>query len=89
MVPYFYKLTPLFTIGAICLLALPWLGLIALMVVVLFGLPAIAFTIVWMPYRIVRAFSRDWHDHKGAQPQPAATLSVPARHPDAMKGPMV
>jgi hypothetical protein len=85
-VAYFYKLTPIFIIGAMCVLALPWLGLIAVMVVALVGLPAIAFMIVWVPYRIVRgAISTDWHGHRGAQPQPAVALSAIEQRPTSGK----
>jgi hypothetical protein len=58
MFSYFYKLTPFVVIGAICILSLPWLGLIALMVVALVVLPAITFVIVFVPYRIGRAISQ-------------------------------
>lgn len=86
MVPYFYKLTPLSILGVICILALPWLGLIALMVVALVGLPATAFVIVWVPYRLVRAaIGRGWHGLSSAQRQPAAAFSVIARRPTFRK----
>jgi len=60
MLSYFYKLPPLVIIGAICILSLPWLGLIALMVVALVALPVIAFAVVYVPYRLGRAISGIW-----------------------------
>ena len=45
MVRYFYAFTPLFIIGTLCILALPWLGRIALFVVALVVLPGLAFAI--------------------------------------------
>lgn len=77
---YPYKFMPLTLLGAICILALPWLGLIALMVVAFVGLPAIAFAIVWVPYRVVRAaIGLCWDGRSVAQPQPATAPLLVAR----------
>ena len=72
---YFYKLTPLFVIGTICILALPWLGLIALFVVSLFVLPALFLAIVYVPYRIARAVNDIVEGHGLAHPQPIGGLN--------------
>ena len=85
MVRYFYAWTPLFIVGTVVLLSLPWLGLIALMVgslVAVVALAALAWATVYLPYRLSRAISRRWHSHRGASPRTAAALS-PARRQDA------
>src|SRR5438067_12208250 len=61
MVRYFYAWTPLLIVGTICILSLPWLGLIALMIVLLVALPAFAFAIVSVPYLLGRSITRRWH----------------------------
>ena len=58
MVRYFYAWAPLAIVGTVVLLALPWLGLIALLVVALVALPALAIAIVFAPYVLIRAISR-------------------------------
>ena len=78
---YFYKWTPLFIVGTLCILSLPWLGLIALMLVALVVLPAIAWALVYVPFRLARAVSHGWRGHSGASPRPVVALSVAARQP--------
>jgi hypothetical protein len=61
MVRYFYAGTPLVIVGTVVLLALPWLGLIALMIaapVALVALAALAWAILALPYMLGRAISR-------------------------------
>jgi hypothetical protein len=82
MVRYFYAWTPLAIVGTLLLLAIPWLGLFALMFVSLVALAALAWAIVFVPYMLGRAISRRWHMRSGASPQTAAALS-PARHQNA------
>lgn len=77
---YFYKLTPLFAIGTICILALPWLGLIALFVVSLFVvslfvLPALFLAIVHVPYRIGRAINNSMESRSAAHLRPIGGLN--------------
>ena len=85
MVRYFYAWTPLVIVGTVVLLSLPWLGLIALMIVSLaavVALAALAWATVFVPYRLSRAISRSWHSHRRASSRTAAALS-PARRQDA------
>jgi len=80
-VRYFYAWTPLFVIGTISILSLPWLGLIALMVAALIPLAALAglaWAVISWSSMLVRATSRAWHGRSGATPRTAVTLS-PAR----------
>jgi hypothetical protein len=72
MVRYFYAWIPVVAVGALVILSLPWLGLIALIVVVpvvLGALAAFAWAIVSVPYRFSRAVSNHWH---GAYAHPHA-----------------
>jgi hypothetical protein len=64
MANYFYKWTPLFVLGTVLLLGLPWLGLIALVVVVLVLVSAVAtlaFGVAWAIGTVSRAITRRWH----------------------------
>lgn len=87
MVRYFYLWTPYVIVGTIVLLSLPWLGLIALMVVALVALPALAIAIVVAPYMLVQAIGRRWEargaiaqtaDVRSPAPQPAHDLRIAA-----------
>jgi hypothetical protein len=78
MVRYFYALTPLVLVATIFLLALPWLGLIALMVVTLVAVPALALAILAVPYMLVHALARRVHP---ATPEPAAAASGETHSP--------
>lgn len=78
MVRYFYAWTPLVIIGTVVLLSLPWLGMIALMIVslvALAALAALALAIVFVPYMLSRAIGRRWHSRTSASPRTAAALS--------------
>jgi len=86
MANYFYKWTPVFIVGTLFILALPWLGLIALMFVALVVLPATAWAIVYVPYRLGQAISRGWQGYRAAHPRPATALSLAARQPAFRKG---
>jgi hypothetical protein len=66
MVRYFYAWTPLVAVGTITILVLPWLGLIALMLVALVAVPALAFAILVVPYMLVRAVVRFSHGRSAA-----------------------
>ena len=77
---YFYAWTPPVLIGAVVLLSLPWLGLIALAI---FGLAAVALlaALVWAivaaPIAVGRAIGRRWRGrHVG---RPLAGLPQPQR----------
>jgi hypothetical protein len=78
MVRYFYAWTPFVIVGAVVLLTLPWLGLVALLtfaLVSLVALAALAWAIVSVPYKLSRAISRRWHSRSDASPLTAAALS--------------
>jgi hypothetical protein len=71
-VRYWYAGTPLLTVGTVVLLALPWLGLIALIVVALVALAApvaLAWAMVLVPYRFGRTISRPRPARSGATPR--------------------
>ena len=77
MVSYCYTWTPLVIVGTLSLLALPWLGLIALLVVVLGSLvllAALVTAIVWVPLNAGRAILRRWHARIGTRGRPDATV---------------
>jgi hypothetical protein len=81
MVRYLYAWTPLVIVGTVAILALPWLGLIALAIfslVALAALAALAWAIVFVPYMLGRATSRHWHRGSGAR-QPSAALNLAER----------
>lgn len=80
MLSYFYKWTPIVLVGAVVLLSLPWLGLIALIIVSLVALPALAFAIVYVPYLLIRAIGRSW------QRPGAAIARTPPAQPAFRKG---
>jgi hypothetical protein len=85
MVRYFYGWTPLVIVGTVVFLSMPWLGLIALMVVSLIAvaaLAAFAWAIVSVPLTLSRIISRQWHSRYGTSPRTAAALS-PARRQHA------
>jgi hypothetical protein len=86
MVRYFYAWTPLAVIGALVLLSLPWLGLIALLIVSLVALPALALATVVAPYLLVRAINRRFHYRSSAGSQRAAVQSSAARQPTFERG---
>lgn len=86
MVRYFYTWTPLLIVGAVFILSLPWLGLIALMLVALVVVPAIVAGLVLVPYLVGRAIGRRWHAHAEATPRPATAPPVAARQPALRKG---
>jgi hypothetical protein len=81
MVRYFYAWTPLTIVAAVVFLALPWLGLIALMVVAFVALGAL----VWLALAIgsavataTRAIAHGWHAQAGARPATAPVQPAPA-----------
>jgi hypothetical protein len=69
-VSYFFKWIPLVAIAALCILSLPWLGLIALFVV-LAALVPLAIGIAYAPYRFGRAISHRWKSHAVARQRTA------------------
>jgi hypothetical protein len=76
MVRYFYAWTPLVIVGGtVVLLTIPYLALIALMVVSLVAVTTLAWAIVWVPRMLSRAISRCWHGRSGASRRTAAALS--------------
>jgi hypothetical protein len=85
MVRYFYLWTPYVIVGTVVLLALPWLGLIALIIVALVALPALVLAFVVAPYMLIQAIGRRWQGRSDARPRTAPVLS-PARQPSFRKG---
>jgi hypothetical protein len=76
MVRYFYAGMPLVIVGTICILSLPWLGLIALMIVSLVALPAFALATVSLPYLLGRAIARRRHGRREAVRRATPALHV-------------
>ena len=69
MANYFYKWTPVFIVGTILLLGLPWLGLIAVILVALVLLGALATlgtAIAWVIGTPSQKISDRWHGRSGA-----------------------
>jgi hypothetical protein len=85
MFRYFYAWTPLVFVATLVLLALPWLGLIALMIVALVALPALAFALVLAPYLLVHAISRRLQSRRSAR-RPAVVLATTAHRTTLRKG---
>ena len=80
MVRYYYAWTPLAIVCSIVFLALPWLGLIALLVVALAALMTLAWAVVYVPYTVGRAVARHWNIRTApsVSPAPEPVRSVPA-----------
>jgi hypothetical protein len=81
MTNYFYKWIPLFVIGMVALLGLPWLGLVALLLVLLVLLGAFATLALGIASAIGtvgRAVGHGYHLPSGAEHAVAPALS-PAR----------
>ena len=79
MVRYFYAWTPLFIVGTVVLLTLPWLGVIALMlvtVVLLVALADLAYAIASALRVLGGAISHPWHGRGWAR-----QALTPARSP--------
>jgi hypothetical protein len=78
---YFYAWAPFVVVGAVLLLSLPWLGLIALVFAVLAALATLA-TLAWAivaaPLAVGRAVGRRLHG-RSAAPQPSPALSLAER----------
>src|SRR5262245_1362680 len=78
MVRYWYSFTPLVVIPTVILLALPWLGVIALMLVALVALAALgalARGIIVVPRMLVRSVGRRLHSRSGTRRQPARSAA--------------
>jgi hypothetical protein len=78
---YVAALPPLIVVGAVAILALPWLGLLALLLAalaVLAGLGALAWSIVVGLQAVGRAIGRRWHERNLA-PQPSSAVSLAER----------
>jgi uncharacterized membrane protein YhaH (DUF805 family) len=86
MVRYFYAWTPLAIIAALVVLSLPWLGLIALLLVSLVALPALAFATVLLPYMAVHAVARRLHDRRDATRRVAAAMAPATGQPSLREG---
>ena len=78
MVRYFYAWTPLLIVGAGVLLSLPWLGVIALMLValvLLVALAALGYAIAWALRELSGTICHRWHSRNGARQGMAPALS--------------
>jgi uncharacterized OsmC-like protein len=87
MVRYFYGWTPLVIVAAIFLLSMPWLGLIALMIVAIVAvgaLASLAWAVVFVPYTVSRTISRRLHIRSGASRRTAPALSPAGRQNDSV-----
>jgi hypothetical protein len=87
MVRYFYAWTPLVIVAAVFILSMPWLGLIALMIlatVALGALATLASAVVFVPYILSRAISHRWHTRTGATPRTAPALAAAAHQNDSV-----
>jgi hypothetical protein len=91
MVRYWFSFTPLVVVATVVLLALPWLGVIALMLFTLAALATLAALVagvVVAPYMLVRSVGRRRHNRRGmvlqpvrlaaARPPLEPTQSIPA-----------
>jgi hypothetical protein len=81
MVRYWYSLPPLVVVATVFFLALPWLGLIALMLfalVALAALGALAWGIVLVPHMVIRAVGSRRQSRRGRKRQP---VTLPAARP--------
>jgi hypothetical protein len=75
---YCYSWTPLVILMTAVLLALPWLGLIALFVftLLLFGLLAtLLWTVIWVPRTVILAVRNRWQVRDSAS-RPTATATA-------------
>jgi hypothetical protein len=88
MVRYFYAWTPAVIVVSAVLLALPWLGLIALMVFALAALAALA-ALVWavvaVPLALSRAVGRRWREHGHVDRAQPVYVAVSERRSGAMR----
>ena len=76
MVRYFYAWTPFVIVfGTVVLLTIPYLAVIALMLVSLVALAAFAWTIVSATHTLMRAISHRWQGWDSASPRTATALS--------------
>jgi hypothetical protein len=100
MVRYWFSFTPLVVVATVVLLALPWLGVIALMVFTLAALTTLAALVagvVVAPYMLVRSVGRRRHNRRGmvlqpvrlaaARPPLEPTQSIPAGATVFLSGP--
>jgi len=76
MVRYFWGWTPLVIVGTIIFLTLPWLGVIALMLVALFAVAALSWAVLAAPFLVGRAIHHRWHSRSGATPRTAVAPPV-------------
>ena len=74
---YFFKYIPGVAIAALFILSLPWLGLIALFVV-LAMVVSLAVAIVYAPYRLGLALSHRRHGRTLEQEPAAAAAHIPS-----------
>ena len=78
MVRYFYAWTPLVLVGTVVLLSLPWLAVIALMLVafvLLVAVAALGYAIAWALRELSGAISHRSHSRNGARQGMAPALS--------------
>jgi hypothetical protein len=77
MVRYFYACTPLVVVfGTAILFAIPYLALIALMIVALGAAAALVWAIAGVTHMLSRAISRGWHARSDVMRPPPTALQV-------------
>ena len=82
MLTYCYAWTPLVIVGSLGLLALPWLGLITLLVVAvgsLILLAGLVRAVLWLPFVAGRAIHRRWQARMDRPRRADATVPWAAR----------
>jgi hypothetical protein len=83
MLSYFYKCMPLIIVTGVVILSMPWLGLIALMIVTIVALAALAWAVVFVPSMLGRAMRHRRHMPSGASPRTAPALPPAWRRGDS------
>ena len=79
MLSYCFSWTPLVILMTVVLLSLPWLGLIALFVASLFALgllATLAWTVIWVPRRLILAGRNRWRVRNGASRRTATAIAA-------------
>jgi len=83
---YFYKGFPFVILGAVVLLAVPYLGLLIFGMLALVALAGLAWAIAFVPYTLGRSINRRWQYAHSASPPTAPVLS-PAEHQNPWRAP--
>ena len=79
MMRYFYAWTPPAFVGAVVVLSLPWLGLLAVVILPLLTLAALAVPLVYFPLVFGRAIQHHRQSRSGARRRTVAPVSPVTR----------